>query len=345
MTDEIEESNPEVETEEPSTSGSIREAVEGAWESLAEGESSDISESSTSSPSLPSSQVEAAPSEDEDLGTIPYPLTWGRDPKFQQIWPSLPRELQEKIFSREEERNRYTNQRASEFEKQKKRYEGIDRALEPAMEEFRLNGIRPEEAVATTVEMYRMARRNPQQAVAWFANELGVDIGSLLQSQPRIDPYVQQAFHQNQRLQNELQEFRQTRIQDMERSVVGELNGIFSETDGQGNLILPYAEHLLPDIEAMLPGIKAQTDNAGLSTRGLIHKAYEKAFWANPAIRDAYLRQLERSHVANGQARVRGAKTAASSVNGSPTGIGKPSLNGKSLRDIISEKYDELSNS
>jgi hypothetical protein len=322
-------------------SSDLRSVVEAAYDSAVEGAGGGESGSNEAS-SINESSVSGAPAEEEE-NPIPIPHGWASDKA--ELWQQMPYNARQYVYGRWVESDRFVNKRAQELANRAKEYEALERVIKPQIDELTLDGTSVDQIVGQALALRQLIKRDKNAAAAFFLDQLGLEPSQLMQhpQQPQVDPQILE-------LRRELEGFKQAQIrqQQMQEAQLievtrAECNQIALERDEAGRPKYPLAPHLESAMAEVVPLIRREPEFRDAPTRTIFNEAYNRAALFNPQTRDIHLQHIRNSQLASQRERVDRVKTAAVSVNGSPTGVGKTPLRRYSTtREAAEAAYDEL---
>jgi hypothetical protein len=306
----------------------LREVVEAAYDSAAETEA-------------PTEVAVAAPIPEEEENPIPIPHGWATDKA--ELWKQMPYNARQYVYGRWVESDRFVNKRAQELATRAKHYESLENVIKPQLEELTLDGTSVDQIVGQALALRQLIKRDKNAAAQFFLEQLGLHPSQLAYpQQPQVDPQILE-------LRRELDgwkqaQFRAQQMQEQQllQDTTAELNTIATEKDEAGRPKYPLAEHLSNDMADLVPLIRKEPGFRTVPTKTIFDEAYHRAALYNPQTREIHLRQIRNSQLASQQSKVDRVKTAAVSVNGSPTGSGKTPLRRfSSTREAAEAAYDE----
>jgi hypothetical protein len=232
-------------------------------------------------------------------------------------WTTLPPAVQAAVSRREQE----IQNGGRQWSEEKRRYEGL---LGPVAQEAQRRGMSAEQGLNALVTAQRRLDADPVNAIRWLAQSYGVDLATLAgqpsadgsrEANPQVDirALVHQAVQPYVGPIHERMMFEERQRADQATNLVNE----FANAPGHENFNAVENE-----IMAMIPVIKSMNPN--WPHEKVLQDAYDRAVYANPATRTSVLessRQAdEAKRQAEAKARISKARTAASSVTGSPIG-------------------------
>jgi hypothetical protein len=215
-------------------------------------------------------------------------------------------------------------------------------ALQPFKGDFERAGMDDVGAVRQLLAAHDYLRKDPQNAIAWLANQYGVDT-SAIGSDPAAedefaDPQVRQLQQQDAQLTGFIQN-QQTQQQSHEQaSTQSFIDQFAAETDATtGNPMHPHFEKVRSVMGSLISSGNA-TD---------LKSAYEAAVYANPELRQE---ELKRVAASQSQAKVKteavqkAKKAQRSKVRGSATPAAQALPANASIRDTINASIRQLEN-
>lgn len=318
MSDEI----TEVIASEDTAVSTVRDSLEKAYDSVEE--KTDLDQSTKTEAVQDEISSDATP-----LDPVEPPRFWSADKK--EHFKSLPREVQEYIVEKENERDSYTN-RTVEQERKKYRAESeIKEALEPIREQLQLKGINEGQYVRQLLAADSFLQTNPKEAVRWFAESNGVDLQELLyeaQMRPQLPPEIQTMYQRLQELES-IEAQRQAQYEHLNgvQSTHSEIEKFALETNDKGELLRPHFKEVQDQLVDIVARLREEDPSA--SPKTILRLAYDEA--VSP-IKEKLKLQTEK-------ARLEKARRAASSVYGSP-GSGEGKVQPKNTREAM-EAYLE----
>lgn len=267
---------------------------------------------------------------------IEAPNSWSAEMKAK--FGSLPPETQQYIAEREREAHTAITQKGEQI----KAFEPIRQALDQNREVFIKNGVTEAEAISKYVAADRFLESNPAEAIKWLAESYGVDLRQFTTGNPQQDQ-SQQPSSEVLQLRRELAEIKNS-LTARERSehqaqtatVTQAINDFASKEENK------YFNEVEEELMGLIPIIRSKEPN--LSHGEVLQKAYDRAVYANPDVRQRIQadqqKAAEDKRKAEQAEAVRKAKQAGGinqkSVQGqSPT-------KGASMEDTMSQVYDRL---
>ena len=284
-------------------------------------------------------EAEDEPAEAAELEALPAPNHWPKDfaAKFEALEPPAQHLFMQRYKDLEGDYTKKTQAIA----KYKKRQDAFDEIMAPFKSQFERAGMDDVGAVRQLLAAHDYLRKDPQNAIAWLANQYGVDIGAI-GNDPALedefaDPQVKALQQQVAQLTGFIQN-QQTQQQSYEQaSTQSFIDQFAAETDASGNPAHPHFETVRSVMGSLISSGNA-TD---------LKSAYEAAVYANPELRQA---ELERVAARQSQAKVKteavqkAKKAQRSKVRGSATPAAQALPANASIRDTINASIRQLEN-
>lgn len=198
-----------------------------------------------------------------------------------------------------------------------------DELLAPRREKMALAGIDEIQAMQQLLAASDFLDRDPVNALLWLAQDRGVNLAQLVQTNggqgarpAPIDPALQQLQGTVQTLQQQLQQRDQAEVSARQASAAAEIDAFRNDPK---NI---YFADVAPQIGKLLASEQAST----------LQEAYDMAIWASPTIRPLLMKaqtdQAQRDREAADRARAQAAQQRAGSVVGAPGAASAPGLTG-----------------
>ena len=349
--DPIETESEPVEAEQPQED-SLRATLEAAVQEHEESEPAEASSSRardergrfTSSSSQPQVSDQAPQMEaSEAVKPIAPPYSWSADNK--ELFSKLPREMQEYLSKREQERESFVGRKAQEVSAVKERFAPVERIVTQYGDTFKKANIDPYQGLESLVLAQQYLDQDPVGALRLMAQSYGLDLSQLANGADNTQPAQQQAYPQMHYLTNELENIRgklaaieQEKIAQHQRAAISEVESFANEMDSSGKLLRPFMGDVHEQMMDEVRLIRAR--NPEMPARQILQQAYETSCWKNPNVRGRLIEQ-QRAPQVQAQ-RVQQAKLAGSSVRGAPGASTLGSTNGNSVRDALLQAFDTL---
>jgi hypothetical protein len=284
-------------------------------------------------------EAEDEPAEAAELEALPAPNHWPKD--FAAKFEALDAPAQHMFMERYKDLEGDYTKKTQAIAKYKKRQDAFDEIMAPFKSQFERAGMDDVGAVRQLLAAHDYLRKDPANAIAWLANQYGVDIGAI-GNDPALedefaDPQVKQLQQQVAQLTGFIQN-QQTQQQSYEQaSTQSFIDQFAAETDASGNPAHPHFETVRSVMGSLISSGNA-TD---------LKSAYEAAVYANPELRQA---ELERVAARQSQAKVKteavqkAKKAQRSKVRGSATPAAQALPANASIRDTINASIRQLEN-
>jgi hypothetical protein len=284
-------------------------------------------------------EAEDEPAEAAELEALPAPNHWPKD--FAAKFEALDAPAQHLFMQRYKDLEGDYTKKTQAIAKYKKRQDAFDEIMAPFKSQFERAGMDDVGAVRQLLAAHDYLRKDPANAIAWLANQYGVDIGAI-GNDPALedefaDPQVKQLQQQVAQLTGFIQN-QQTQQQSYEQaSTQSFIDQFAAETDASGNPAHPHFETVRSVMGSLISSGNA-TD---------LKSAYEAAVYANPELRQE---ELKRVAARQSQAKVKteavqkAKKAQRSKVRGSATPAAQALPANASIRDTINASIRQLEN-
>lgn len=237
-------------------------------------------------PEIPAvAEAPPAPVPSQEQGVQP-PASWSKEALAH--FANLPPDVQRYISDRERERDADYTRKTQEIADIRRFSDEVRPIIERHQPLIAHSGASPAEAVNQLFGMYEFSQRDPAGYLKWAAQSLGVDLAQLTQAPDEyIDPGVAQLRNQLQPLAQQVQSVTQYIEQDRQQRenerINAEITAFASERGQDGNPTHPHFEKVRGEMGRLI--------GAGISAN--MQDAYERAVWADPAIREELTRPRE----------------------------------------------------
>ena len=284
-------------------------------------------------------EADDEPAEAAELEALPAPNHWPKD--FAAKFEALDAPAQHMFMERYKDLEGDYTKKTQAIAKYKKRQDAFDEIMQPFKGDFERAGMDDVGAVRQLLAAHDYLRKDPQNAIAWLANQYGVDT-SAIGNDPALedefaDPQVKQLQQQVAQLTGFIQN-QQTQQQSNEQaSTQSFIDQFAQETDASGNPAHPHFETVRSVMGSLISSGNA-TD---------LKSAYEAAVYANPELRQE---ELKRVAAKQSQAKVKteavqkAKKAQRSKVRGSATPAAQALPANASIRDTINASIRQLEN-
>jgi hypothetical protein len=229
-------------------------------------------------------EAEDEPAEAAELEALPAPNHWPKD--FAAKFEALDAPAQHLFMQRYKDLEGDYTKKTQAIAKYKKRQDAFDEIMAPFKSQFERAGMDDVGAVRQLLAAHDYLRKDPANAIAWLANQYGVDIGAI-GNDPALedefaDPQVKQLQQQVAQLTGFIQN-QQTQQQSYEQaSTQSFIDQFAQETDASGNPAHPHFETVRSVMGSLISSGNA-TD---------LKSAYEAAVYANPELRQEELKRV-----------------------------------------------------
>jgi hypothetical protein len=257
------------------------------------------------------------------------PSSWKKD--YWGQWERLGADpelskLQEYIEQRESDYAKGVSTYKSQWDQAAPIYE----AIQPFVPELQQHGIQPQQWIQNLGNAHRtLALGSPEQKLQMFAKlatEYGIPLQALAGGQGQADPQVGHIVQNFQTLQQKVNELEHQRKQEADALMQREIQAFQKDA--------PHFE--------VVKGTMAQLLQSGVAPD--LKTAYDKAIRLHDDIWQQHQATQAKSADAARQAEIAKKKAAAVSPrSSSPTGTAAAAGGKKSLRDSLSEQFDEAS--
>lgn len=273
---------------------------------------------------------------DKGEGTAEQPLSpperWSAADK--ESFKGLPRQAQDLVLKREADVERYLSQESQKIAETKRLYEPLERTIGPRREAWALQGFTPDAALDHLFALSDFATRDKPGFIRWFAQQHGVDIGTLATGADAPDPKLTA-------LEQRVQRFEQTESQRQQQAVDQERQTVKSAVEqfAADTKAHPYFKDVEGDIAAILPSIRQQ--NPGASHKELLEIAYQKAIRVNDGVWQKMVAEEKRKTDLEAAEAAKKAKLAASG-NVKTSGSLPDGRRNLTMDQTMSEAFDRI---
>jgi len=282
---------------------------------------------------------EEEPAEAAELEALPAPNHWPKD--FAAKFEALDAPAQHMFMERYKDLEGDYTKKTQAISQYRKRQEAFDEIMAPFKSQFERAGMDDVGAVRQLLAAHDYLRKDPQNAIAWLANQYGVDTSAIGNdpaaedefADPQIKALQQQVAQLTGFIQNQ-----ETQQQSIEQaSTQSFIDQFAAETDANGNPAHPHFETVRSVMGSLISSGNA-TD---------LKSAYDMAVYANPELRQE---ELNRVAAKQSQAKVKteavqkAKKAQRSKVRGSATPAAQALPANASIRDTINASIRQLEN-
>ena len=287
----------------------------------------------------PESEVanEAADEPEEVAPGIEAPAHWAAD--FKDSFNALPPDAQEVFLQRYKDMEGDYTRKTQEVADIRRRASALDEVMVPFRDEFARAGLDDIGAVRQLLGAHKFLRESPQQAIAWLAQNYGINTEALAVSEQAEDDFADPQVKQLRDQVSQLQGYLQTQAQQQQQAAVADtqqqIDTFAKATVEDGSLAHPHFDAVRTTMGGLIQSGVAQDMDA----------AYEMAVYANPELRGSLIdQQAEKVTAKQKQAEnVRKAKRAQqANVKGSGAPAREALPSGSSVRDALLHTMKEL---
>ena len=282
---------------------------------------------------------EAVEEDTAEPEALAAPNHWPKEfaAKFEALEPAAQHMFMERYKDLEGDYTRKTQDVA----KFKKRNEAFTEMFAPFKGDFERAGMDEVGAVRQLLAAHDYLRKDPQNAIAWLANQYGVDVGAV-GNDPALedefaDPEVKALKQQVAQLTGFIQNQQTQQQSQVEASTQSLIDQFASETDANGNLKHPHFEKVRGVMGTLISAQNAKDLNT----------AYEMAVYADPELRQEQVKAMAAAQSQDSvktEAVKKAKKAARSKVRGSATPAAPALPANASIRDTIQASIRQLEN-
>ena len=275
--------------------------------------------------------------DDEEVQGIEAPAHWSND--FKDSFNALPTDAQEVFLQRYKDMEGDYTRKTQEVADIRRRASALDEVMVPFRDEFARAGLDDIGAVRQLLGAHKFLRESPQQAIAWLAQNYGINTEALAASEQAEDDFADPQVKQLRDQVSQLQGYLHTQAQQQQDAAVADtqqqITNFASVTKEDGSLAHPHFDAVRTTMGGLIQSGVAQDMDA----------AYEMAVYANPELRGSLIdQQAEKVTAKQKQAEnVRKAKRAQqANVKGSGAPAKEALPGGSSVRDALLHTMKEL---
>lgn len=316
--------------------GSTREALEAAFASDDGHEPETIkapeAEAETSVADNQDNQDRAKPAQETPQEPeIPAPASYRQEAK--EFWKSVPRQLQQEIAKREQDRERAYHRATRQF----KHLQEVDEIFAPMADQLAVQGKSPAQVVKQWMAFDKLYEADPIGTAEQILSAKGLTLDDLVRSvqergESATNPKLSAVEKELQEMKSWREQLEHGQANQAHAYMVDEISAFGSEVGTDGKAARPHFEQLLPSIVPIAEQIKAE--NPRMNHRAVLESAYNQAreslkpvFESDLAVSNA--KKLDERK----QAAVK-ARSAAVSVSGGP-GAASARTNPQSTREML----------
>src|SRR5690606_3245973 len=153
------------------------------------------------------------------------------------------------------EHQKYINQKQQEIAERRRdleTFQQYNQALQPLQQHWQKNAINPAMGLAQMAHYGNLMYSDPKALIMELAQTSNVDLSSLLDEQPYIDPVVEQRMRtleqQLQQSQQVIGQFQQGMQNQSAQAIYNQINEFANATDSDGQPLHPYLEQVKNDM-------------------------------------------------------------------------------------------------
>jgi len=284
-------------------------------------------------------EAEAEEDEPAELEALAAPNHWPKDfaGKFEALEPAAQHMFMERYKDLEGDYTKKTQALAQ----YRKRQEAFDEIMKPHKSDFERAGMDEVGAVRQLLAAHDYLQKDPQNAIAWLANQYGVDVGAV-GNDPALedeyaDPQVKQLQQQVAQLTGFIQNQQTQQQSQVQASTQSLIDQFAAETDANGNPKHPHFERVRGVMGTLISSENAKDLNS----------AYEMAVYADPELRQEQVKAMAAAQSQDDvktEAVKKAKKAARSKVRGSATPAAPALPANASIRDTINASIRQLEN-
>jgi hypothetical protein len=282
---------------------------------------------------------EEATQDSADLEPLPAPNHWPKD--FAAKFEALEAPAQHMFMERYKDLEGDYTKKTQAVAQYRKRQEAFDEIMQPHKSDFERAGMDEVGAVRQLLAAHDYLRKDPQNAIAWLANQYGVDIGAIgndpAVEDEFVDPQVKQLQQQVAQLTGFIQNQQTQQQSHVQQSTQSLIDQFAAETDANGNPKHPHFERVRGVMGSLISSENAKDLNS----------AYEMAVYADPELRAEQVKAMAAAESQNNvktEAVAKAKKAARSKVRGSATPAAPALPANASIRDTINASIRQLEN-
>ena len=286
-----------------------------------------------------SDEAEAEEDEPAALEALAAPNHWPKDfaSKFEALEPAAQQMFMERYKDLEGDYTKKTQALAQ----YRKRQEAFDEIMQPHKSDFERAGMDDVGAVRQLLAAHDYLRKDPQNAIAWLANQYGVDTNAIgndpAAEDEFADPQVKQLQQQVAQLTGFIQNQQTQQQSQVQASTQSLIDQFAAETDANGNPKHPHFERVRGVMGTLISSENAKDLNT----------AYEMAVYADPELRQEQVKAMAAAQSQDSvktEAVKKAKKAARSKVRGSATPAAPALPANASIRDTINASIRQLEN-
>ena len=267
------------------------------------------------------------------------PNHWPKD--FAAKFEALEAPAQHMFMERYKDLEGDYTRKTQEIAKYKKRNEAFDEIMAPFKGDFERAGMDEVGAVRQLLAAHDYLRKDPQNAIAWLANQYGVDMAAIgndpAAEDEFADPQVKQLQQQVAQLTGFIQNQQTQQQSQVQQSTQSLIDQFAAETDANGNPKHPHFDR----VRGVMGSLISSENAKDLAT------AYEMAVYADPELRQEQVKAMAAAQSQDNvktEAVKKAKKAARSKVRGSASPAAPALPANASIRDTIQASIRQLEN-
>ena len=284
-------------------------------------------------------EAEEETAEAPDLEPMAAPNHWPKD--FAAKFEALEAPAQHMFMERYKDLEGDYTRKTQEIAKYKKRNEAFDEIMQPFKGDFERAGMDEVGAVRQLLAAHDYLRKDPQNAIAWLANQYGVDMAAIgndpAAEDEFADPQVKQLQQQVAQLTGFIQNQQTQQQSQVQQSTQSLIDQFAAETDANGNPKHPHFDR----VRGVMGSLISSENAKDLAT------AYEMAVYADPELRQEQVKAMAAAQSQDNvktEAVKKAKKAARSKVRGSASPAAPALPANASIRDTIQASIRQLEN-
>jgi len=284
-------------------------------------------------------EAEEETAEAPELEHMAAPNHWPKD--FAAKFEALEAPAQHMFMERYKDLEGDYTRKTQEIAKYKKRNEAFDEIMAPFKGDFERAGMDEVSAVRQLLAAHDYLRKDPQNAIAWLANQYGVDMAAIgndpAAEDEFADPQVKQLQQQVAQLTGFIQNQQTQQQSQVQQSTQSLIDQFAAETDANGNPKHPHFDR----VRGVMGSLISSENAKDLAT------AYEMAVYADPELRQAQVKAMAAAQSQDNvktEAVKKAKKAARSKVRGSASPAAPALPANASIRDTIQASIRQLEN-
>ena len=284
-------------------------------------------------------EAEQETAEAQELEPMAAPNHWPKD--FAAKFEALEAPAQHMFMERYKDLEGDYTRKTQEIAKYKKRNEAFDEIMAPFKGDFERAGMDEVGAVRQLLAAHDYLRKDPANAIAWLANQYGVDMAAIgndpAAEDEFADPQVKQLQQQVAQLTGFIQNQQTQQQSQVQQSTQSLIDQFAAETDANGNPKHPHFDR----VRGVMGSLISSENAKDLAT------AYEMAVYADPELRQAQVKAMAAAQSQDNvktEAVKKAKKAARSKVRGSASPAAPALPANASIRDTIQASIRQLEN-